>query len=904
MLKAQRLQHIESSKINVHARYSTLSDENSSTHQQDDQPWFTNTPQDWLASLPTDSLQFDHVVLDIAPLNHALVTPESENETELLNKESLPLRGEGSVRLSDKKELEIKLAIETPLKALASLTMTDDNRIEIIANDASHNALDTEFQWIPQQDNLASETPKTAQFQGRADFIVLDSQPWLRYFPWEGIHKIRFDSFAVSFTWETLLSQNATTSLKGQSDAQHKLLKTLQQDSTSFFSIKTKVVNGQIPELSQNLNLDAEIQGQYQANNTDIKVKRLEAQGLVALTQLTQDTDWISQLQGRNQKASKSGWFRTELALQAPSQVSVLYSPNDTHPNSGKTDDRTYRYHVNLDEKHPIRINIKLTDFALPTTSELRISEANIRLKPLLDEAKPIQAHSKINLLIKTKNQGVTDLPFKKLDINTDLFIEYQRPGKLTLQLPKGKIGSFHSIALPSVQLDHLHVGLKKPWALTGHSDLSSGSSAIHWDSEELSALLKASVVSLPESDIEILASTLDMQAQLTLPTSDQKASPNWHVKGKVNIPKTRIKSPTLTLTDLLISGTFDWQAETSIQTHLSIQPPDRSFLLTNQYHYDLNDLKSSLEFSLPSTALTALPLDQISPDLQDFTFSDGSIAIQGFLTWDDHSEKITGEGQLQLDNASGFYTDYRFKNIHTQLHYHWTDEQKVVLYSQQPIQAELIDVGIPLKETSFDFGLGSDADFSTLTLGVANFRSQLLGGIIHSEDISFDSELNSNPFIININHIDMAQAANLYPDSGITVEGILDGELPATLDAQGRLTIPKSQLKARAPGGIVKYQSSATDALAQSNQGTDIAFKALQNFHFKTLSADVSYEPTGWLNLDFKFQGNNPDLMDGTPINLNTNFELNVLDLLYSLRSQQTGNKLGERLQQRLSNE
>src|SRR5690606_27443725 len=95
----------------------------------------------------------------------------------------------------------------------------------------------------------------------------------------------------------------------------------------------------------------------------------------------------------------------------------------------------------------------------------------------------------------------------------------------------------------------------------------------------------------------------------------------------------------------------------------------------------------------------------------------------------------------------------------------------------------------------------------------------------------------------------------------------------------------PAGNLFARDPGGVIRYQSPAADALGQSDQSVGLAMQILENFHYNQLQTGVLYQPDGQLDLALQFQGKNPDFFGGQATHLNVNLEYNLLDVLGSLR-------------------
>jgi len=177
-----------------------------------------------------------------------------------------------------------------------------------------------------------------------------------------------------------------------------------------------------------------------------------------------------------------------------------------------------------------------------------------------------------------------------------------------------------------------------------------------------------------------------------------------------------------------------------------------------------------------------------------------------------------------------------------------------------------------------------------------------LLGGRAHSDLIRFDPARVVNHFTLYLDHLNIAAITSLERQHGLVASGLLDGELPFRISRAG-IAIDSGLLKARSPGGEIRYLSKSAEALAAKNPGMAIALKALRNFHYHVLDAHVNYLPDGTLHLRLKIQGRNPDFNAGQPVNLNISVQENVPVLLRSLSiGDEISGAIEKRIEQRLN--
>jgi hypothetical protein len=160
-----------------------------------------------------------------------------------------------------------------------------------------------------------------------------------------------------------------------------------------------------------------------------------------------------------------------------------------------------------------------------------------------------------------------------------------------------------------------------------------------------------------------------------------------------------------------------------------------------------------------------------------------------------------------------------------------------------------------------------------------------LLGGRLRARDVHYDLRRETNHFAIDLEGLDLARVVALERQFGVEASGALDGRLPFSVTPRG-MTIADGQLRARAPGGVVRYTpNEAARAMAASNPSVKLVQEALSNYHYAQLEADVQYSEGGDLALRVAMAGQNPDWNAGQPVKLNINLNDNVPMLLRSLR-------------------
>lgn len=110
-------------------------------------------------------------------------------------------------------------------------------------------------------------------------------------------------------------------------------------------------------------------------------------------------------------------------------------------------------------------------------------------------------------------------------------------------------------------------------------------------------------------------------------------------------------------------------------------------------------------------------------------------------------------------------------------------------------------------------------------------------------------------------------------------------------------VTIVDGRLESDPPGGVIRY-GAGDDSGEDTAPATELGLvtRALSNFQFDSLTADVNYTDKGDLILQMRLTGINPDMDALQPVILNLSVENNIPQLLRSLRATRTIEDILER--------
>ncbi len=340
---------------------------------------------------------------------------------------------------------------------------------------------------------------------------------------------------------------------------------------------------------------------------------------------------------------------------------------------------------------------------------------------------------------------------------------------------------------------------------------------------------------------------------------------------------------------DVQLQGPLQWRQldkQPLLTGQLQLQAARQQLQLRLNLHHDVSAGRGNLQWHLNDTPLNwdSLNLSSMAA-LTKIQFLSGHLAGQGWVDWQQQQDGwlVTPDISLRADNLSAIYDNsVALEGWNALLALRRPFQGDYLLDAQ--FSGQKLNPGIELSNLLARSQTRIPADFAWVQSEIYEMHTNVLGGRIHTPLIRYDSRREINSFGIEISRIQLSQIAALEPGSGVQASGKLDGLLPIVLTPQGP-QIPAGNLFAREPGGVIRYQSPAADALGQSDQSVGLAMQILENFHYNQLQTGVLYQPDGQLDLALQFQGKNPDFFGGQATHLNVNLEYNLLDFLESLR-------------------
>lgn len=259
-----------------------------------------------------------------------------------------------------------------------------------------------------------------------------------------------------------------------------------------------------------------------------------------------------------------------------------------------------------------------------------------------------------------------------------------------------------------------------------------------------------------------------------------------------------------------------------------------------------------------------------------DIELTEGKMSTLATIAWGD---SVSTDLSLQLSGANASFDEYVLNGVELQTRFTNHDATNPETWSLAPtsIKAAALNVGFEISNISAELSSTTDG------FNIHDARADLLGGTILLEEASYQWQ-EASSFDVQLQDIDLAKLLALEGDK-VSGSGTLSGSLPITANASG-ISVTQGFVAAAAPGGKLSLSPDLTQPTGRAE--LDFALKALEDFTYTDLRADINYGANGDLKLAVKLAGTNPGFENGRPVHYNLTVQENIPVLLQSLRIQQ----------------
>ncbi len=287
---------------------------------------------------------------------------------------------------------------------------------------------------------------------------------------------------------------------------------------------------------------------------------------------------------------------------------------------------------------------------------------------------------------------------------------------------------------------------------------------------------------------------------------------------------------------------------------------------------------KATGTFSLSGNWRTAKPLlaTQLPGFGAPYDLDEGSVAFALDGRWNaSKALEYSARGHVRIDGRRAHYEDYAISGLSMDLPLKIDTRSYAVADSKISIDA--IDIGFPL--TNVSLGLAASDGIAS----IRDLSGSVLGGRFSASKFSYEIASDKSAPTIILSGVSLPDVLALEGDD-VKGSGVLDGTLPVAIDGEA-FTVRGGRVAARPPGGTLMYKGAAASTMV-AQSGFGFAFRALEDFRYDTLDANVALAADGALTLGVRLQGRNPTVEQGRVIQFNLNLNESLPALLESLRA------------------
>lgn len=300
-----------------------------------------------------------------------------------------------------------------------------------------------------------------------------------------------------------------------------------------------------------------------------------------------------------------------------------------------------------------------------------------------------------------------------------------------------------------------------------------------------------------------------------------------------------------------------------------ALQPPSGTLRIEATGHHDRTSGKGTSTITAEPVVFRAggpRPQDLFPilagamPDLS------GSLGLSGSVAWDG----ATVTPALVLRLADGRYEPKGLRLSGIRGDIALSGLWPVATRPKQVITGTVEAGGLPPIRATLTFQL-----LPKPALRIDSSRMEFLGGRITTSTFVIDPVRPHVDTTITLHQVDLGEFFKLVGVDGLGGTGRLDGTIPLSV---GNVTvvIRDGRLVATEPG-IIRLDSGALPKqITDAGESMTLVLQALADFHYDSLTVDLSGSPAGDGTVLLKLQGKNPNLLDGRPFHINIRLESN----------------------------
>ena len=265
-----------------------------------------------------------------------------------------------------------------------------------------------------------------------------------------------------------------------------------------------------------------------------------------------------------------------------------------------------------------------------------------------------------------------------------------------------------------------------------------------------------------------------------------------------------------------------------------------------------------------------------LMPDMAALKNVSGTVTAGGLINW--NKEGISSNGLVNLSGMGVEVAGARLRGLNLNLRL--SDLLPPQSPPGQSLTIDGIETAVPVQNVALHFEMrpGPVPSFA-----IESGRLAFIGGTISLTPLTLDPLAQRHDLELIVEGLDLEKLFDLVQVDGLTGNGKLAGRLPITIQGS-RVALTEGKLAALAPGILQFRSEAAASLLASGGDQVQLLLQALENFHYENLSLKMDKSADDELLATLSILGQNPEVLDGQPFQLNINLESNIGKVLEAL--------------------
>ncbi len=385
-------------------------------------------------------------------------------------------------------------------------------------------------------------------------------------------------------------------------------------------------------------------------------------------------------------------------------------------------------------------------------------------------------------------------------------------------------------------------------------------------------AAVRDAGLTLPESDLAFEG----LSADLELPGDPTRAMAAFEIAAARHLASPAAFAP------LRVSGRASRRGET-VELTARLDRMDGERLADVAARHDLGSGSGHADITLSPLRFEpgGVQPAALSPLLAELADARGTAEGSAVVTWD--RDGLGGSARFVVQDLSFARQGTSVSGLDLSLELDRL--QPPASPPHQLLSADVIDVGVPLRDFEARFRLPPDRP-GRIFLEEASFAT--VGSHFTLRDTLIDPTSERLDTQLLVDELDVGVLFEVLAVEGLSGSGELSGTIPIERDGD-RVIIEDARLTAGGPGVLRFRSDAAARALAGGGEQVDLVIKALQDFHYQTLTLTGNLDRNGEVRLRLEILGSNPKVLEGYPFQLNINLTGNPTPIIETLRLSRT---------------